>query len=261
MNEQTKTNETNETNEIIRIEKLNKSFGDVQVFKEVNLTVEKGEAVSLIGPSGCGKSTLLRCINRLETVSGGSIRIAGRWLVRGGKYVPEEEARAVCSKTAMCFQQFNLFPHMTVMENLTEAPVTVQGRKLDEVMPEARELLKKVGLETKADCYPYELSGGQQQRVAIARALAIRPEIMLFDEPTSALDPELTQEVIQVIKELAEEKMTMLVSTHKMGFARNFASKAVFLADGGIVEQGAPEKIFSAPETERLKHFLSAANR
>ena len=246
--------------EIIRIEKLRKSFGKVRVFDEVSLTVEQGQTVSLIGPSGCGKSTLLRCINRLETVDGGSIRIADKWLVRDGKYAPDDEARAICSQTAMCFQQFNLFPHMTVLGNLTEAPVTVQGKKLEEAVPEAMDLLKKVGLEAKADRYPYELSGGQQQRVAIARALAVKPEIILFDEPTSALDPELTQEVLQVMKELAEEKMTMLVATHEMSFARDVAGKVIFLADGGIMEQGAPEKIFGAPETDRLKHFLSAAN-
>ncbi len=257
MESMTKTN--TEIKEIIRIEKLRKSFGKVRVFDDVSLTVEQGETVSLIGPSGSGKSTLLRCINRLETVDGGSIRIADEWFVRGGKYVPDDKARMICSKTAMCFQQFNLFPHMTVMENLTEAPVTVQGRNLEEVMPEAREVLKRVGLEAKADCYPYELSGGQQQRVAIARALAVRPEIILFDEPTSALDPELTQEVLQVMKDLAEEKMTMLVATHEMSFARDVAGKVIFLADGGIMEQGKPEKIFGAPETGRLKHFLSAA--
>ncbi len=216
---------------VIKIEKLKKHFGTLEVLKGIDLEVCKGEVVAIIGPSGSGKSTFLRCLNRLETVTAGSIAIEGETLVQDGEYVSDDEARRVCAKTGMCFQQFNLFPHMTVLENLLEAPMIVKGAKRDTILPKAMELLRKVGLEQKADVYPSKLSGGQQQRVAIARALAMEPEIMLFDEPTSSLDPELTGEVLKTMKNLADEDMTMIVVTHEMGFAREVADKVVFMAD------------------------------
>ncbi|MBO5244936.1 MAG: amino acid ABC transporter ATP-binding protein [Selenomonadales bacterium] len=240
---------------------IRKSFKDVEVLKGLDLTVKKGEVIAIIGTSGSGTSTFLRCLNRLETISSGSITIEGERLAgeENGKlvYASESEARRICSKMGMVFQQFNLFPHMTVMENLIEAPMSVKKMKREEIVPIAEELLKKVGLLEKADSYPSQLSGGQKQRVAIARALAMSPDIMLFDEPTSALDPELTVEVLKTIRDLAKEKMTMVIVTHEMAFAREVANRVLFVDGGLIVEQGRPEEIFTNPKHERTRAFLN----
>lgn len=237
-----------------------KKFNNLEVLKGIDLEVNEGEVVAVIGPSGGGKSTLLRCLNKLETIDKGSITIDGEELCRetsgGTEYVKNNDVRRIACKMGMVFQQFNLFPHMTVLENLIEAPVNVQKRDKAEVIKEAEILLAKVGLSDKRDVYPRKLSGGQQQRVAIARALAMKPAIMLFDEPTSSLDPELTGEVLRTMRELADEKMTMIVVTHEMGFAREVATKVVFMADGHVQEQGSPEEIFVNPKNERLKSFL-----
>lgn len=237
-----------------------KKFNNLEVLKGIDLEVNEGEVVAVIGPSGGGKSTLLRCLNKLETIDKGSITIDGEELCRetsgGTEYVKNNDVRRIACKMGMVFQQFNLFPHMTVLENLIEAPVNVQKRDKAEVIKEAEILLAKVGLSDKRDVYPRKLSGGQQQRVAIARALAMKPAIMLFDEPTSSLDPELTGEVLRTMRELADEKMTMVVVTHEMGFAREVATKVVFMADGHVQEQGSPEEIFVNPQNERLKSFL-----
>ena len=237
-----------------------KKFNNLEVLKGIDLEVNEGEVVAVIGPSGGGKSTLLRCLNKLETIDKGSITIDGEELCRetsgGTEYVKNNDVRRIACKMGMVFQQFNLFPHMTVLENLIEAPVNVQKRDKAEVIKEAEVLLAKVGLSEKRDVYPRKLSGGQQQRVAIARALAMKPAIMLFDEPTSSLDPELTGEVLRTMRELADEKMTMVVVTHAMGFAREVATKVVFMADGHVQEQGSPEEIFVNPKNERLKSFL-----
>ena len=237
-----------------------KKFNNLEVLKGIDLEVNEGEVVAVIGPSGGGKSTLLRCLNKLETIDKGGITIDGEELCRetsgGTEYVKNNDVRRIACKMGMVFQQFNLFPHMTVLENLIEAPVNVQKRDKAEVIKEAEVLLAKVGLSEKRDVYPRKLSGGQQQRVAIARALAMKPAIMLFDEPTSSLDPELTGEVLRTMRELADEKMTMVVVTHEMGFAREVATKVVFMADGHVQEQGSPEEIFVNPKNERLKSFL-----
>ena len=237
-----------------------KKFNKLEVLKGINLEVNEGEVVAVIGPSGGGKSTLLRCLNKLETVDRGSITIDGDVLCKetadGTEYVDKSNTRSIACKMGMVFQQFNLFPHMTVMQNLIEAPINVQKRDKAEVIKEAEILLAKVGLSDKANEYPRKLSGGQQQRVAIARALAMKPSIMLFDEPTSALDPELTGEVLKTMRELAEEKMTMVVVTHEMGFAREVATKVVFMADGHVQAQGTPAEIFDNPHNERLQSFL-----
>ncbi len=239
-----------------------KSFDKLKVLKGVSLEVQKGEVVAIIGPSGSGKSTFLRCLNRLEMIDGGTIDIEGDELVATGaegkpKYVEEAKARMICRKMGMVFQQFNLFPHLTVLENVIEAPITVKGVKKDEILPIAKELLKKVGLEDKLDSYPSRLSGGQKQRVAIARALAMQPDIMLFDEPTSALDPELTGEVLKAMRQLAEEHMTMIVVTHEMGFAREVANRVIFMDKGEIVEQGTPDEVFANPKQQRTQAFLN----
>lgn len=247
--------------EMIKAVGIRKSFKTNEVLKGLDLTVEKGEVIAIIGTSGSGKSTFLRCLNRLETISGGSITIEGERLAgeENGKlvYASEDEARRICSKMGMVFQQFNLFPHMTVMENLIEAPMIVKKMKKEEILPIAEELLAKVGLSEQADSYPSQLSGGQKQRVAIARALAMSPDIMLFDEPTSALDPELTVEVLKTIRDLAKEKMTMVIVTHEMAFAREVANRVLFVDGGLIVEQGRPEEIFTNPKHERTRAFLN----
>lgn len=246
---------------MLRLHAIHKQFGELQVLKGIDLEVKKGEVVAIIGPSGSGKSTMLRCLNRLETIDRGSIEIKGEFLVMENRqghaeYASAAKSRELLSSMGMVFQQFNLFPHMTVMENLLEAPVHVKGRSKAEVRPEAEELLRKVGLLDKQDAYPSRLSGGQQQRVAIARALAMQPDIMLFDEPTSALDPELTGEVLKTMRELAAEHMTMVVVTHEMAFAREAAQRVIFMADGNIVEQGEPQSFFGAPQEERTRAFL-----
>ncbi len=252
----------NMTNDVmLRLTQIHKKFGDLEILKGIDLELKKGEVMAVIGPSGSGKSTLLRCINRLEEIDSGKIEIKGRVLAQNNgdnvaEYVSEKESRDILLCTGMVFQQFNLFPHMTVMQNLLEAPVQVQKRKKDEVIPEAEVLLKKVGLLDKKDWYPSRLSGGQQQRVAIARALCMKPDIMLFDEPTSALDPELTGEVLKTMRELADEHMTMIVVTHEMNFAREAASRVVFVEGGVIVEQGPARQVIDNPQEERTQAFL-----
>ena len=245
----------------IKAQNIWKKFNKLEVLKGIDLEVNEGEVVAVIGPSGGGKSTLLRCLNKLETIDKGSVIIDGEALCKetagGTEYVSKDEVRRIACKMGMVFQQFNLFPHMTVLENLIEAPVIVQKRDKATVIKEAEALLAKVGLSDKRDEYPRKLSGGQQQRVAIARALAMKPAIMLFDEPTSSLDPELTGEVLKTMRELAEEKMTMVVVTHEMGFAKEVATKVVFMADGRVQAQGTPAEIFDNPTNDRLKAFLN----
>ena len=249
----------------IEARNIYKKFQNLEVLKGIDLEVSEGEVVAVIGPSGGGKSTLLRCLNKLETIEKGTIIIDGETLVietaKGAEYASPEDTRRIVCKMGMVFQQFNLFPHMTVLENLIEAPVQVQKRNKEEVIKEAEALLEKVGLSEKRDVYPRKLSGGQQQRVAIARALAMKPAIMLFDEPTSALDPELTGEVLRTMRELAEEKMTMVVVTHEMAFAREVATKVLFMADGYVQACGTPEEIFDNPTNERLKAFLNVIKK
>ena len=245
----------------IKAQNIWKKFNKLEVLKGIDLEVNEGEVVAVIGPSGGGKSTLLRCLNKLETIDKGSVIIDGEALctetATGTVYVNKNDVRRIACKMGMVFQQFNLFPHMTVLENLIEAPVNVQKRDKATVIKEAEALLAKVGLSDKRDEYPRKLSGGQQQRVAIARALAMKPAIMLFDEPTSSLDPELTGEVLKTMRELAEEKMTMVVVTHEMGFAKEVATKVVFMADGRVQAQGTPAEIFENPTNDRLKAFLN----
>lgn len=246
---------------MIEAKNIHKQFDKLEVLKGISLTVKKGEVIAIIGPSGSGKSTLLRCLNHLEIINRGSIKIEGDVMVYEGKngeshYVQEKEVRRICLKMGMVFQNFNLFPHKTVLENIIEAPLIVNKIPKDKAIPAAEELLRKVGLLDKMHSYPSQLSGGQKQRVAIARALAMKPDIMLFDEPTSALDPELTGEVLRVMRELAEEHMTMLVVTHEMGFAREVANRVIFMDNGEIVEEGPPQKIFTQPSHDRTMAFL-----
>ena len=238
---------------------IHKGFDGLGVLRGIDLNVEKGEVVALIGPSGSGKSTLLRCLNQLETVDSGTIVLDGLTLCRtlGGKltYADPANLRRITLKMGMVFQSYNLFPHMSVMQNLTDAPMRVKRLSRAQATERARELLAKVGLSDKADQYPYQLSGGQQQRVAIARALCMDPEILCFDEPTSALDPELTQEVLGVMRELARERMTMLVVTHEMSFARDVADRVIFMEGGLIVEEGPPEQVFHSANP-RTRQFV-----
>ena len=248
---------------MIRTEHVSKKYGHLEVLKDVNLTVENGEVICIIGPSGAGKSTFLRSLNQLEMITGGKIFIEDELFLhrehdRTVDSIDKEKHKALMLEMGMVFQHFNLFPHKTVLENLMLAPMTVKGMTQAEIEPLARKLLEEVGLSEKADEYPSKLSGGQKQRVAIARALAMQPKIMLFDEPTSALDPELVGEVLNVMKKLAEEGMTMLCVTHEMGFAREVADKVVFMADGIILEEGKPEEIFSNPQNDRTKQFLQS---
>ena len=248
---------------MIRTEHISKKFGHLEVLKDVNLTVENGEVICIIGPSGAGKSTFLRSLNQLEVITGGKIFIEDELFLhrehdRTVESIDKEKHKALMLEMGMVFQHFNLFPHKTVLENLMLAPMTVKGMSREEIEPLARKLLEEVGLSDKADEYPSKLSGGQKQRVAIARALAMQPKIMLFDEPTSALDPELVGEVLNVMKKLAEEGMTMLCVTHEMGFAREVADKVVFMADGIIMEEGKPEEIFNNPQNARTKQFLQS---
>jgi polar amino acid transport system ATP-binding protein len=239
------------TKEMIHVENLNKSFRDLHVLKDINITVKESDVVCLVGASGSGKSTLLRCINFLEKKDNGRIIIEGEEVSRDTHDINE-----VRQKVGMVFQHFNLFPHMTVLENIIEAPVHVKKISKSEAISEAKDLLMKVGLEDKADVYPSKLSGGQKQRVAIARALAMKPDIMLFDEPTSALDPELVGEVLATMKGLAEDGMTMVVVTHEMGFAREVADWIIYMDEGIIVEKAKPEEFFTNPQEERTKEFI-----
>ncbi len=244
--------------EIITVSHLSKTFSDgTPVLKDISFSVYEGKVLGIIGPSGSGKSTLLRCITRLTDVTGGSVTICGKPLVSNGVYADKSLLRTIGLQVGLVFQNFNLFPHFSVLQNITDAQVHVLHRNKDEAEETAMSLLKKMGLESKARNYPCELSGGQQQRVSIARALALKPQVLLFDEPTSALDPELTGEILAVIKGLAEEKMTMVVVTHEMAFARDLSDHIIFMDGGVIVEQGSPEAVISNPQKARTKEFLS----
>lgn len=237
---------------LIKVENLQKAFGENRVLQGINTEIKKGEVVVVIGPSGSGKSTFLRCLNLLEQPTGGSIYFEGVDITNKSVNI-----NAHRMKMGMVFQHFNLFPHMTVLQNMTAAPIKLLKRPKEQARQEALELLKKVGLEDRANDYPNQLSGGQKQRIAIVRALAMNPDVMLFDEPTSALDPEMVGEVLDVMKELAKSGMTMVVVTHEMGFAREVASRVLFIDEGVIKEEGSPEQFFSSPKNERLKAFLS----
>ncbi|MER7561962.1 amino acid ABC transporter ATP-binding protein [Streptomyces sp. NPDC048523] len=237
---------------LIELRDVNKYYGELHVLQDINLTVGKGEVVVVIGPSGSGKSTLCRTINRLETIKSGSITLDGQPLPEEGRALAKLRA-----EVGMVFQSFNLFAHKTVLQNVSLAQVKVRGRKKDQADQRSRQLLDRVGLADQADKYPAQLSGGQQQRVAIARALAMEPKALLFDEPTSALDPEMINEVLEVMQQLAREGMTMVVVTHEMGFARSAANRVVFMADGRIVEDRAPDDFFTNPDSERARDFLS----
>ena len=255
------TNETTNGNEMVRGESIVKRFGNLTVLNGVDLSVKRGQVVVIIGPSGSGKTTLLRCINHLEKIDGGSIYVDGElvgYREKNGRLVEDADTNIarIRSKIGFVFQRFNLFPHKTALENIIEAPIHVLHEPKDVVVERAHTLLGKVGLSEKADAYPHKLSGGQQQRVAIARALAMNPKLMLFDEATSALDPELVGEVLKVMRQLAEEGMTMVVVTHEMGFARDVADHVIFMDKAVIVEQGSPEQLFDHAENERTKDFL-----
>ena len=237
---------------MIKVKNLYKKFDELEVLKGIDEHIRPGEVVVVIGPSGSGKSTFLRCLNQLETATEGEIYVDDELITD-----PKCDVNKVRQKMGMVFQQFNLFPHLTILENITLAPVMLKKMTKDQAKEKAMELLKRVGLEEKAEAYPVQLSGGQKQRVAIARALAMNPEIMLFDEPTSALDPEMVGEVLDVMKDLAESGMTMVIVTHEMGFAREVASRVIFMDQGIIMENGTPEEVFTNPKNERTKLFLS----
>ena len=247
---------------ILETEHVSKSFGSLEVLKDINLKVKKGEVICIIGPSGAGKSTYLRSLNQLEKITSGKIFIKGDLFLhreddKTVERISKEKQKELLLEMGMCFQRFNLFPHKTVLENIMISPIKVKKVDKETARKEALELLKNVGLEDKADEYPNRLSGGQQQRVAIARALAMKPEIMLFDEPTSALDPELVGDVLQVMKDLAKEGMTMLCVTHEMGFAKEVGSRVIFIDSGQIKEQAKPDEFFDHPKDPRLQEFLS----
>lgn len=252
---------------ILEVSHLQKTFynrkkgGNIDVLKDISFSMQEGDVLSVIGPSGSGKSTLLRCITQLETLDAGEVRVCGRDLVVPGsnplRYAPAKTLREIRLSTGLVFQNFNLFPHLTVLQNVTLAPVHVLGKSREESRKRGLRLLARMGLDSKARAYPCELSGGQQQRVSIARALAMNPRILFFDEPTSALDPELTGEILKVIRSLAEEKMTMVIVTHEMAFARDVANQVIFMDGGVIVEKGSPEFVFGKSQNERLLTFLS----
>ncbi|MBR6854204.1 MAG: amino acid ABC transporter ATP-binding protein [Fibrobacter sp.] len=261
----TKDAPQNVASPILEVKHLKKSFGDLHVLKDISFDLKAGEVLSIIGPSGSGKSTLLRCLTQLETFEAGEVRVDGKDMVVPGvsakgpavKYAPAKTLRDIRLSTGLVFQNFNLFPHLTVLQNLTLAPIRVLHASREESRALGLHLLKQMGLEGKEKAYPCELSGGQQQRVSIARALALKPKILFFDEPTSALDPELTGEVLKIIKKLAEDKMTMVIVTHEMAFARDVADKVIFMDGGVIVEQGTPDHVFRESGNERLVQFLS----
>lgn len=236
---------------LIQVQHLGKSFGDLQVLKDINVDIYKGDVVCVIGPSGSGKSTFLRCLNRLEEPTSGKLFFEGIDITS-----PKTDIDKHRQKMGMVFQQFNLFPHMTIMRNLTIAPMKLQGRSEQDAEAEAKRLLERVGLADRADAYPSQLSGGQKQRIAIVRALCMKPDVMLFDEPTSALDPEMVGEVLNVMRSLAEQKMTMVVVTHEMGFAREVATRVMFMDEGYFMEENEPKEFFENPKNERLKNFL-----
>lgn len=245
---------------ILEINNLKKSFDNKEVIKDISLYVDEGEVISIIGPSGSGKSTLLRCATFLR-MDDGELSYCGKQASLGeGVYVSKKEIKELQQNFGLVFQNFNLFPHFSVMKNITDAPILVQNRNKDEVYKEARELLKKLGLEDKENAYPCELSGGQQQRVAIARALAINPKMLFFDEPTSALNPEITAGILKVMRQLAEDKMTMVIVTHEIDFARAVSDRVVFMDGGRIIEQGKPEDVIDNPKNERTKAFLQKLN-
>jgi polar amino acid transport system ATP-binding protein len=248
--------------DIISVRNLEKRFGDLEVLKGISFDLQEGEVLSVIGPSGSGKSTMLRCLNQLETIDGGTVSVCGETMVQTDeagtvRYAKGDVLKSIQLKCGMVFQNFNLFPHMSVLRNITEAQVHVLKKTKQEAEQHARMLLQKMGLGEKAAAYPCQLSGGQQQRVSIARALALRPEVLCFDEPTSALDPELTGEILQVIKQLAQERMTMVVVTHEMAFARDISDRVIFMDDGSIVEEGDPKELFSRPKNPRTQKFLN----
>ncbi len=246
-----------ETEPILQVTNVRKSFGENEVLHGVSFSMAKGDGLAIIGSSGGRKSTLLRCTVNLEPVTSGSIRIGGDWLVRDGVYAPRAVQRQICLRIGLVFQNFNLFPHFSVLRNVTEAQHVVLGRSREQATAHAMDLLEKMGLAAKADAYPCELSGGQQQRVSIARALALDPEVLFFDEPTSALDPELTGEILKVIRGLAEEKMTMVIVTHEMAFARDVSDRVIFLDGGVVAEEGPSREVIGNPRNERTRAFLS----
>ena len=235
---------------MIVVKDLKKNYNGLDVLKGIDLTINKGDVVCLVGPSGCGKSTFLRCLTRLEEPDGGTVML-------DGKEITERDIDTTRAQMGMVFQHFNLFPHMTILKNMTIAPMQLLHKSKEDAEKTALELLSRVGLADRANAYPSQLSGGQKQRVAIVRALAMQPEVMLFDEPTSALDPEMVGEVLEVMKELANSGMTMVVVTHEMGFAREVADRVLFMADGKLIEEGTPEEIFSHPKSPRLQDFLA----
>ena len=242
---------TNERQPLIQVQHLGKAFGDLNVLKDINVDIYKGDVVCVIGPSGSGKSTFLRCLNRLEEPTSGKILFEGVDITD-----PKTDIDKHRQKMGMVFQQFNLFPHMTIMKNLTIAPMKLQGVSQKDAEAEAMRLLESVGLADRANAYPNQLSGGQKQRIAIVRALCMKPDVMLFDEPTSALDPEMVGEVLNVMRDLADQKMTMVVVTHEMGFAREVSTRVMFMDEGYFVEENAPAEFFANPKNERLKNFL-----
>ncbi len=250
---------------VLEIRNAKKSFDGVEVLKDISLSVEKGEVVGIIGPSGSGKSTLLRCATMLERLDGGDLVYMGEHAATNTNgvsvYASPAKIRQMYSYFGLVFQNFNLFPHYSVLKNIMDAPISVQKRDKKEVEAEARELLAKMGLSDKADAYPFQLSGGQQQRVSIARALALNPQVLFFDEPTSALDPELTGDILKVIRELADEHMTMVIVTHEIDFARNVADRVIFMANGVVIEEGDPADVIDNPSNERTKAFLSKLSR
>lgn len=249
---------------IIEMTHVKKKFGDKEVLKDINFSVNEGEVVSIIGPSGSGKSTFLRCATFLERMDGGTISYMDEEIVREydgvSVYPPQKELLKVCNHFGLVFQNFNLFPHYSVSKNICDAPINIQKRDKNEVCDEVKQLLKKVGLSDKENAYPCELSGGQQQRVAIARALAMKPKMLYFDEPTSALDPELTAEILKIMKELASEKMTMVIVTHEIDFAKAVSDRVIFMDEGVIVEEGRPEDVIDNPKNVRTKEFLNKLN-
>lgn len=249
---------------ILEMNHVRKHFGNLKVLDDISLSVEEGQVVSIIGPSGSGKSTLLRCATLLETMDGGELAYLGKFAARNQNgssvYASAAELKEIRSSFGLVFQNFNLFPHYSVLKNIAEAPMLIQKRPKEQVYAEARELLRKMGLSDREDAYPYQLSGGQQQRVSIARALAMNPKILFFDEPTSALDPELTGEILKVIRDLAAEDMTMVIVTHEMAFARDVSDHVIFMDGGVVVEEGNPAEIINNPKQERTIQFLSRFN-
>ena len=249
---------------ILEINHIRKAFGSEGVLNDISLSVDEGQVVSIIGPSGSGKSTLLRCATLLETMDGGDLKYLGQYAAKDvdghAVYASPAELRQIRSAFGLVFQNFNLFPHYSVLRNITEAPILIQKRNKEEVYAEARELLRKMGLSNRENFYPHELSGGMQQRVSIARALAMKPKILFFDEPTSALDPELTGEILKVIRDLAAEDMTMVIVTHEMNFARDVSDHIIFMDGGVIVEEGKPDDVINHPKQERTIQFLSRFN-